>query len=292
MNFKKDLVYKLPFFSALAALIIAIPLRVYQYFKVLEPETGFYNSIDFSVYAMYILLGAAMIISIAVPIINKKKLATVITVKKSPAFLVVSLILAITLIVDSATQLISYFDLYESAALIASSSVDEYVKDQGGTLLLLQSLSGAVAAVYFFASGLMTTLGNSDGSRLKILALAPVLWTIFKLLYRFKRTISFINVSDLMLELFSICFMMLFFFAYAQVVSKIDADTVFSKLYSYGIPAVVFTLVCFLPRFIIVITGNSHLLSSHHGISYSDLGVAVYIIYVLLSRAKAQINEA
>lgn len=290
MNFKKDLVYKLPFFSALAALIIAIPLRVYQYFKILEPETGFYNTVDFSVYAMYILLGAAMIISIVVPIINKKKLTTVNSVKKSPVFLVVSLIFAVTLIVDSATQLISYFDLYESAAML-TSSVTEYVKDQGGTLLLLQSISGAVAAIFFFTSGLMATLGNTDCSRLKILALTPVLWTIFKLLYRFKRTISFVNVSDLMLELFAICFMMLFFFAYAQVISKIDAETVFNKLYSYGVPAVIFTLVCFLPRFIVTITGNSNLLSEHHGISYSDLGAAVYIVYVLLSRTKAQINE-
>lgn len=290
MKNKSDVIYKLPLLASLCALLVAVPLRVYQYFKVLEPETGFYSKIDFSVYTMYILLGAAMLIGIIIPMINKKKMIVVTSVKKSPAFLVVSLLLAVTLIFDSACQLMDYFDLYD-VANSSGTAVADYVKSQGGSLLLLQSVSGAVAAVYFFVSGLSVGLGNSDGSKLKILALTPVLWCIFKLLYRFKRTISFINVSDLMLELFEIVFLMIFFLALAQTVAKIDAKTVFWKNFAYGVPAVMFALICFLPRFIVMISGNSELLNAHHGISYSDLGVAVYIIYNILSRAKAQITE-
>lgn len=291
MKNKSDIIYKIPLFASLCALLVAVPLRVYQYFKVLESDTGFYAKTDFSVYAIYILLGAAMIISVVIPMINKKNMITVTSVKKSPAFLVISLILAVTIIIDSAGQLMSYFDLYDAAAS-SGSAVTDYVKNQGGTFLMLQAVSGAVAAVYFFVSGLSVSIGNSDGSKLKVLALTPVLWCIFRLLYRFKRTISFINVSDLMLELFEIVFLMLFFLAFAQTVSKIDAPAVFSKIYAYGIPAAMFALVCFLPRIIVTITGNSELLNAHHGVAYSDLGVAVYIIYNLLSRAKAQTVES
>lgn len=290
MKNKSDLIYKFPLLISLCALLVAVPLRVYQYFKVLEPDTGFYSKTDFSVYIIYAVLGIATVSSIVIPLINKKRIITVTSVKKSPVFLVLSLILAVTIIIDSAGQLMSYFDLYD-AANASGTIVTEYVKKQGGTLLLLQSVSGAVAAVYFFVSGLSVSLGNSDGSKLKVLALTPVLWCIFKLLYRFKRTISFVNVSDLMLELFEIVFLMLFFLALAQTVAKIDAQTVFWKIYGYGIPAAVFALICFLPRFIVMITGNSELLNEHYGISYSDLGAAAYIIYNLLSRAKAQTNE-
>ena len=291
MKNKTDIIYKLPLFVSLFALLAAVPLRVYQYFKVLEPETGFYSSNDISVYVMYILLGAAMLLSVLIPLINKKKLITVTSVKKSPAFLVFSLILAVTIIIDSAGQLMGYFDLYDAASA-AGGTVTEYVKNQGGTFLLLQAVSGAVAAVYFFVSGLSVSLGNSDGSRLKILGLTPVLWYIFKLLYRFKRTISFTNVSDLMLELFAIVFLMMFFFALAQTVAKIDAQTVFWKIFAYGIPAAMFALMCFLPRFIVMIIGKSELLNTHYGVSYSDLGVAAYIIYNLLSRMKARTADS
>lgn len=291
MKNKTDIIYKLPLFVSLLALLVAVPLRVYQYFKVLEPETGFYSSNDISVYVMYILLGAAMLLSVLIPLINKKKLITVTSVKKSPVFLVFSLILAVTIIIDSAGQLMGYFDLYDAASA-AGGTVTEYVKNQGGTFLLLQAVSGAVAAVYFFVSGLSVSLGNSDGSRLKILGLTPVLWYIFKLLYRFKRTISFTNVSDLMLELFAIVFLMMFFFALAQTVAKIDAQTVFWKIFAYGVPAAMFALMCFLPRFIVMIIGKSELLNTHYGISYSDLGVAAYIIYNLLSRMKARTADS
>ncbi len=291
MKNKTDIIYKLPLFVSLLALLAAVPLRVYQYFKVLEPETGFYSSNDISVYVMYILLGAAMLLSVLIPLINKKKLITVTSVKKSPVFLAFSLILAVTIIIDSAGQLMGYFDLYDAASA-AGGTVTEYVKNQGGTFLLLQAVSGAVAAVYFFVSGLSVSLGNSDGSRLKILGLTPVLWYIFKLLYRFKRTISFTNVSDLMLELFAIVFLMMFFFALAQTVAKIDAQTVFWKIFAYGVPAAMFALMCFLPRFIVMIIGKSELLNTHYGVSYSDLGVAAYIIYNLLSRMKARTADS
>lgn len=290
MKSKSDVIYKLPLLVSLCALLVAVPLRVYQYFKVLEPETGFYSTIDFSVYIIYALLGIAVITAIVIPLINKKKMITVASVKKSPVFLVLSLILAVTIIIDSAGQLMSYFDLYDAAAS-SGSTIAEYVKKQGGTLLLLQAVSGAIAAVYFFVSGLSVSLGNSDGSKLKLLGLTPVLWCIFRLLYKFKRTISFINVSDLLLELFEIVFLMLFFFALTQTVARIDVKTVFWKIFAYGIPAAMFALMCFLPRFILMVTGKSELLNDHYGVSYSDLGAAAYIIYNLLSRAKAQTSE-
>lgn len=289
MKSKSDVIYKLPLLVSLCALLVAVPLRVYQYFKVLEPETGFYSTIDFSVYIINALLGIAVITAIVIPLINRKKMITVASVKKSPVFLVLSLILAVTIIIDSAGQLMSYFDLYDAAAS-SGSTIAEYVKKQGGTLLL-QAVSGAIAAVYFFVSGLSVSLGNSDGSKLKLLGLTPVLWCIFRLLYKFKRTISFINVSDLLLELFEIVFLMLFFFALAQTVARIDVKTVFWKIFAYGIPAAMFALMCFLPRFILMVTGKSELLNDHYGVSYSDLGAAAYIIYNLLSRAKAQTSE-
>ena len=288
MNKKSEITYKLPLFFSLFALLIAVPIRVYQYFKLIEPQTGFYSNIDFSVYVIYILLATAMLIAIITPLVNKKNLITVTNCKKSPVFLVLSLLLGAAIIFDSAGQLMDYFDLYDQAGVSGTTVISEYVKNQGGTFLLLQAVSGAVAAVYFLVSGLTSLNASFDSSNLKILALTPVIWSIFRLLYRFKRTISFINVSDLLFELFEIAFLMLFFLAFAQTISKIDAKTVYWKIYAYGIPAVIFSLICFLPRFIVMIVGKSELLNTHHGISYSDLFVAIFILYNLLARAKAQ----
>ena len=285
MNTEK--VYKYPVFASLLALVIAVPIRIFQYFSILDPETGFFNEINVSVYIMYFVLAVAGIFSIAVPLINRKKIQTVSVCKKSVGFLIVSLIMAVTVVIDCANTLLTYFDLYSEATGFAMS-VKEYVQSQGGTLLLLQAIFGGITAIFFFINGLAVGVGNSDGSKFKLLALVPTLWTMFRLLYRFKRTISFVNVSDLLFELFMIVFMMLYFLSFAQVISKIDASTVFYKTISYGLPAVMFAGLCFIPRFILTVIGKTELLCTHYTVNYSDFGFMVFAMYNFITRIKSK----
>lgn len=286
MKTDNSLTYKIPLFSALLAVLIAVPLRVYQYFKIIDPETGFYNNVDFSVYIMYFILGASMIISIIMPYLKHKDMIPVSVCKKDPGYLAVSLIMAVGVIIDSAIMLVNYFELYSDGMASVYQTTSQYISNQGGTILLIQAILGIVAAVYFFVSGLTVGIGTSDGSKLKVLALAPTVWCIFRLLYRFKRTISFTNVSDLMLELFMIVFSMMFFLAFAQVIAKVDGQTVFWKIFSYGVPAATFALVCFIPRLIVIITGHADMLSKHYSLHISDITFAIFVAYNLITRAR------
>jgi hypothetical protein len=286
MKSKISASYSVPMFIALAALLIAVPLRVYQYFNIIDSNTGFYNKTDFSVYIMYAVLGISIIAGILFPFINHSKRIPQTNSKRSPGFLAVSVVMAVGVIIDSAMQVMTYFDLYNADLTAGTQTVSEYVSSQGGTILLLQAIFGGLSAVYFFVTGLSVGVGGSDGAKYKIFALVPVIWCIFRLLYRFKRTISFINVSDLLIELFMIVFAMLFFLAYAQVTSKVDGASVYWKMFAYGIPAVLFALVCFLPRLIVTIVGKGSLLSTQYGMYYSDIAFAIFAIYNLISRAK------
>ena len=47
--------YLLPVF--IAAVAVLIPLRIYQYWYLIDGETGFYNKINWAVYALYALIG-------------------------------------------------------------------------------------------------------------------------------------------------------------------------------------------------------------------------------------------
>lgn len=285
-------------FVALAAVIIAVPLRIIQYFKLIDASTGFYNEIDVTVFALYAISVICMVACLALPFLKHKTLKPAPLSVKSTSFTVVSLFMAITLIVDSASQLMNFFDLFSNSSMI-NADIKAYISAQGGTLLLFQAVFGAISALYFFVSGVTIGLGNSDSSKYKILALVPVVWCIFRLLYRFKRTISFVNVSDLLFELFLIVFTMMFFFALAQVNSKIDVNgdgqnmlqSVYWKIFGYGIPAAFFALVCFLPRFILLITGSSDHINTHYPVSYCDFGLAVFAIYICISGIKANTNS-
>ncbi len=286
MNKLKHPIYQVPLFATLAAVLIAIPLRVYQYFKLINPETGFYDETDLSVFVVYAVLAIAMFVCIGFAYIKNKTFKPVEDNKKSMPYIVMSLIMATGICVDSFGMISDYFELF-TAGTGAYVNVSDYVSAQGGTLMLLQAIFGILSAGYFVISGL-TSLNKINAPKLKFLALAPVGWCIFRLLFRFKRTISFVNVSDLLLEMFMIVFVMMFFLALAQVNSKIDANTVFWKLFAYGFPAVLFSLVCFLPRFILVITGNSELINAAYLPNFSDFTFAIYTIYICISAAKAK----
>lgn len=276
-------IYKIPLYTALVTVVISVPLRIYQYFKVIEPGTGFFDKIDFSVWFLYILLGVCILTSIIVPFIAHNKSKPVYNISGIP-LMIISFLAALGIVADSAVQLMDYFELYDVTNVGAGQTVQQYVSTQGGSLLLGQSITGFLCVAFFFLTGLTAVTGKANYTKFRLFSLVPVLWCVFRLLYRFKRTISFLNVSDLTLELFMIVFMMLFFLAYAQVTTRIEAETAYKKLCIYGVPAAVFALVCFLPRFILLITGNSDLLSEHYGVNYSDLGVAVFIVYNLVAR--------
>lgn len=285
-----SLILRIPFFAVLAAILIAVPLRVYQYAKLINPSTGFFDEKDFSVILVYGILAVAMIICIVLPYISHKSIPTVTVGKNSKVFLAVSLIMAAGAVISGVDLITDFIDLISNAPrYLDRDGLSAYISAQGGTLLIAEGFFAALSGFHFLISGL-SALNENTVSKFKILALSPVVWCVFRLLYRFKRTIAFTNVSDLFIELFAIVFAMVFFLAFAQIRSKIDAEDIFWKIYAYGLPAAMFALVCFIPKLILLITGKSGLINPLHPVCISDLTFAVYAIYVCISSSKAESN--
>lgn len=285
-----SLILRIPFFAVLAAILIAVPLRVYQYAKLINPSTGFFDEKDFSVIVVYGILAVAMIICIVLPYLSHKSIPTVTVGKNSKVFLAVSLIMAAGAVISGVDLITDFIDLISNAPrYLDRDGLSAYISAQGGTLLIAEGFFAALSGFHFLISGL-SALNENTVSKFKILALSPVVWCVFRLLYRFKRTIAFTNVSDLFLELFAIVFAMVFFLAFAQIRSKIDAEDIFWKIYAYGLPAAMFALVCFIPKLILLITGKSELINPLHPVCISDLTFAVYAIYVCISSSKAESN--
>lgn len=285
-----SLILRIPFFAVLAAILIAVPLRVYQYAKLINPATGFFDETDFSVIVVYGILAVAMIVCIVLPYISHKSIPTVTVGKNSKVFLAVSLIMAAGAVINGVDLVTDFIDLISNAPrYLDRDGLSAYISAQGGTLLIAEGFFAALSGFHFLISGL-SALNENAVSKFRILALSPVVWCVFRLLYRFKRTIAFTNVSDLFLELFAIVFAMVFFLAFAQIKSKIDAENIFWKIYAYGLPAAMFALVCFIPKLILLLTGKSELINPLHPAYISDLTIAVYAIYVCISSSKAESN--
>ena len=242
------------------AAVITLPLRTIQFFTVLEGGTGFYSSNDLSVYLLYGLIAASVIVLQGI----------------------ISLLTAATVFSDGLAK--------AGAVMNDGSSIVEYnytgaVSFNTEKLLFgAEALLAVISAIFFLSLGLVYLTGKTNGSEHRVICLSPVIWCIVRMAYRFTRTISYQRVSDLTFELLMLAFLIMFFMAFAQVNSQISDKNCEWKLAGYGLPAVLLALICFVPRLIVTVTGNDFLLYEHSSAEFCDLGTALFICSVVFTR--------
>lgn len=265
---------------AAVAAIIALPLRTSQFFSIIESDTGFYSETNWTVYVLYGVLAVAILLNVILGFAKRKKLDYSLEVTKRPGFGILSFTAGIGALSNAASCIMSYM---EAAPADESSGA-------ASLLLAIEAVFALLSAIFFVASGASALGGKTNGSEYRILALSPVLWSIFRVVFRFTRTISYIRVSELMLEMLMIVFMILFFMAFAQANSAVNSKGNEWKVAAYGIPAALLALVCFVPRFIVTVSGNAQLLDSQSPIEYCDIANAAFIICTVLTRVTDKIS--
>ena len=143
---------------------------------------------------------------------------------------------------------------------------------------------GTLSIVYFALSayGFFSGKGCAEGS--KILSLTPVLWLVFRLIVRFTRKISFIRVSELLLEMLMLAFFIMFFMAYAQVNSKVGGENCEYKVASYGLIAAMLAIICFVPRFVLTVCGKADMIYTYSALEYCDFTCALFALATVFTR--------
>ena len=268
----------------IAALILALPLRIYQYIGgVLEAQTGFYAKNDWSIYVLYGVLAVAGVAIIFLGFTKSKKLTYDTTKMARPGFGALSGLAAAGLILDTFTCLQSLGN-YQSAAEGSPELTTYYV-------LLAQMAFALISAVYFVILCVGALSGKSSGAEFKLISLAPVLWAMFRMVVRFMKTISYVRVSELMFEMLMLMFMILFFMNFAQCSSKVNDKDCGWKIAAYGLPAALMALVCSVPRFILTFTGKEAVIYTGSALEYSDLAIALFIVATVLTRVIVKTPE-
>ena len=274
------------------AAVVALPIRTMQFFTVLEGESGFYREADWSVYLLYGVLALSIVAILVYGIFSRKRHDYSLEVSKRPGMGVVSMAAAMGVLLDAAFCITSAMKIEEISSGLSTANYVEGMTQGDGVILTAEAVFAVFTSIYLVVLGFSYLSGKTNGSEYRLISLAPVIWSIFRLVYRFKRTISFVRVSDLLFEMIMICFMIMFFFAFAQVNSRVGGKGNEWKIAAYGIPAALLALVCFIPRFIVTITGNAQLLYSYSAAEYCDFGVALFIISAVLTRVTDKLPEA
>ncbi len=276
---------------AVAALSLCalLPLRVYQVTSIIDPKTGFFTDSSFTVPLFYIL-GAAVIIALMVlSYINDKANRTRNCAVKSKLLGIISAAAAISIMFGSVTSASEFTQLSsEYSLLLHKVSFTSYLTQSGATALLLEAVFGILTGVFFCIYSVSCFSDKTKLSSVRILSAAPVVWAICRIVYRFIEKISFVNVSDLLLELIMLVFMIMFLLAFAQVVTDVTPEISAWRLYGCGLPAAVAAFIVSAPKVFLMIVGHPELIVEGYSFELCDLMLAIFIPVFLYNTATAK----
>ncbi|NLX78492.1 MAG: hypothetical protein GXY95_01230 [Clostridiales bacterium] len=265
---------------AIASLFL-LPLRTYQLIKIVDPQTGFFtDGANPTIIILYTIIALVTFILLAASFLSANIPASIPPSGKKRPLGIVSAVFAVSFLVDAIVQITSVVVMFGDKT---ETSLPTLTARNAWFPVALQAFFALVSTVYFIAVAISYISGKTSYTNNRLMALAPLLWTFCRMIYRFMRAISFVRVSELLLEICAIAFLIIFFMTFARISSDVNRKGTMWIIFGAGLPAAMLLLCVSVPRIVLVLTGNSKMLVNHSPLEYADFPAALFIIAYILT---------
>ena len=271
---KADILLTVFFFATL----VGIVLRTLQMFRYIEPDTGFNTGAGWLMALIYVIAFGCLAAFCIVSYLSKDTDSQQPMGIKDKVCGIFTLVFAVALV---GNWISSFFEFFDSLANDVTNTGFRGFMSSGVITYFVQSVFAFFSAIYFVVFAFDILRGTVKANKLKLLALAPVGWASVRLVHRFIRQISFIKVSDLLLELVMLACLVLFFMALAQVVSGVNSTGFEWRITGYGLSAALVALIINAARFTYGIVMGFSTLNENHLFSLVDVSFALFAVVLI-----------
>lgn len=262
------------------AAIVACPLRIFQMLKIMEPATGFYTDYkNVLVIALYAVLAVASALILILTYLSAKVPASIAPKGRHIISGVSALIFAAALFYD--TMKTYLFGAGEHSATIVQNFNSEAV------ILKFQELFALLACIYLVIYAVANIVGKSFHKSLKIFSLAPLFWATAEVLGRITVIINIQRVSELLLEILSLIFVMMFFLSFARIASEVNQKGSMWSMLATGSIAGLLILTYTVPRAVLMLSGNEGSLVTGYPLSLSAAGCALFMLVTVITALRS-----
>lgn len=259
---------------------VTVIIRMLQMFFFIDRETGFYTGGIILTVILYLLTAVSSVVFAVTSFLSKNTAAVNLKVKSDKLIGTLSCILSLAFLYNSFSSFIGSFASVGNASYGVSAFQSMMLS---GTIpQLFQSVFAVLSAAYFLIFAKDAIKGKDAVSKHKLLAVAPVGWTGFRLIYRFVEQISYVRVSELLLELILLALMIMFFMAFAQVASGVYVKNARWRIVGLGLPVALISLILNVPRLIYVIINGVDNLYAKYPFNVCDTVIALFIIFLTM----------
>lgn len=270
------------------ALVSCTGLRFYHSMNNINSETGFYTNVDFTVILFYAILAfAVMFILIAGFLSTDYRKLDDSVIHPNKGLGIVSLFLSFAMLLDSGYSLIMSISEYANGTNVVDDSNYVAVIRNGKLPYALMSIFSFLACIYFFAFAISAFKKKGKFVSNSIFALLPLGWACTKMIPLFIKQISFIRVSDLLLEVAVVSLFVVYTLSLAQCLSGVYEKEAQWRITALGFAVSLISLVLNLPKLVFVIIGKGDTyITSGYPTSYSELLFAVFALTLIFSMRK------
>lgn len=264
--------------------LVSLPTRVYQLLALVNTENGFYENGDITVPVLYAVIFVFVMLFMALSYLSKEVPSPKLPEGKNPILGVTSLVMVGGLIWDivAIENLVVPKTGVDFSMGIFTSLLKSNIQDNGGALLILQFVFAIFAIFYFLVFAISHLNGKGSYKEFKLLALSPLCWCITMLISRLMKAVSFITVSELLLEIFMLVFAMLFFLTFARISSGVFTEDSMWGIYGYGLSACLFAGLVTVPRIVALFSGLEPV--DGHDFSFAHLALLIFVFsYIIAS---------
>lgn len=238
-----------------AAVLVALPTRVYQLLALVDVTNGFYKESDITVPVLYAIAVIFGLLFLVLSFISKEVPSPKLPAGKNPILGIASFVMVGGLAWDMVSFIMNTVPGGTGNASIFVSLFRSNLSEAGGTFAVLQFVFAFFAIIYFTVFAISHLNGRASYKEFKLLALSPLCWVMTMLVGRLMNAISFIKVSELLFEIFMCVFLMLFFLTFARISSGVFTEDSMWGIYGYGLTASMLAAIVTIPRIVIFAVG-------------------------------------
>ncbi len=269
-------------FVFVAAVLAALPTRVYQLLALVNPETGFYDNGDITVPVLYGVVAVFSLLFLILSYLSKEVPSPKLPTGKNPILGVASVVGAIGFLWDILVNLRALLPGYDSENTSFLSLLEANFEQNGGLVLILRLVFALLSIFWFLIFAVSHLNGKASYKEYKLLALTPVCWGVTALIGKLMNAVSFFTVSELLFEIFVYVFATVFFLTFARISTGVFTEDSMWSIYGCGFSAALFAGLVTVPRLICLFVSLPAV--EGHDFSFMDLGIFVFAIaYILAS---------
>ena len=265
-----------------AAVLAALPTRVYQLLALVDSSNGFFKESDVTVPVLYAVIVVFGLLFLVLSFISKEVPSPKLPTGKNLLLGIASFIITGGMGWDIFRILGEIIPANQGNAAIFMSLLKNNLAQQGGAFTILEMVFAFFAIIYFIVFGISHLNGKASYKEFKLLALSPLCWSMTVLISKLMNPISFIKVSELLFEIFMFVFVMLFFITFARISSGVFTEDSMWGIYGYGLVASLLAAIVTIPRIVIALVGLDAV--EGYSFDFAHLAVLIFIMtYVFAS---------